>query len=126
MDLKVYHCSICGNLITPLHDAKVVPFCCGQKMEILTANTIDASQEKHVPQVEVKDGLVHIQIGAVLHPSVDAHYIMFIILLTNKGLHVRYIKPGQDPVATFQLKDEEPVSVFEYCNLHGFWKTALK
>ena len=71
MDLKVYHCEICGNILTPLYDAKVVPFCCGQKMAILTANTQDAAYEKHVPAVEVNGNQVSIQIGSVLHPSVE-------------------------------------------------------
>ncbi len=126
MELKVYHCNICGNIITPLHDSKVVPFCCGQKMEIMTANTVDASKEKHVPHVEVVDNVVNIQVGTILHPSIEAHYIEFIILVTNKGFHVRHIKPGQDPVAKFVLKDESPVAAYEYCNLHGLWKVEIK
>lgn len=126
MDLKVYHCEICGNILTPLYDAKVVPFCCGQKMAILTANTQDAAYEKHVPAVEVNGNQVSIQIGSVLHPSVEAHYIMFIILVTTKGYYVRHLEPGQKPAATFALAEEKPLFAFEYCNLHGLWKTEIK
>ena len=125
MDLKVYQCAICGNILTPLHDSQVVPFCCGQKMEVVKANTKDAALEKHVPEVTVNQSNVTIKVGAVMHPSVEAHYIEFIILLTNKGIHVRYIKPGQDPVATFDAKDETLVAAYEYCNLHGLWKKDL-
>ena len=126
MELKVYHCSICGNILTPLHDSKVVPFCCGQKMTIMTVNTVDASKEKHVPVVEIKDNIVNIQVGAVLHPSIEAHYIEFIILVSDKGSHIKYLKPGQEPTAKFVLKDEVPLAVYEYCNLHGLWKVAVK
>ena len=45
-----------------------------------TANTIDAAHEKHVPVIEVSGDTVNVKVGSVEHPSLDAHYIEWIIL----------------------------------------------
>ena len=36
------------------------------------------------------------------------------------------LKPGDKPEAVFLLADgDEPVAVYENCNLHGLWKATL-
>lgn len=91
--------------------------------ELLTANTVDASQEKHVPVIKISNNEVTITVGSVEHPSLDAHYIEFILLETNTGIHTKWLKPGDIPTATFKLTDgETAAAAFEYCNLHGLWK----
>ena len=88
----------------------------------LVANTTDAAGEKHVPVITRMDDEVKVEVGAVEHPSLDAHYIEFILLETSHGIHIRWLKPGMKPEAEFKLMDgEKPVAVFEYCNLHGLW-----
>lgn len=88
----------------------------------LVANTTDAAGEKHVPVITVADDEVKVEVGAVEHPSLDAHYIEFILLETSHGIHTRWLKPGMKPEAEFRLTDgEKPVAAFEYCNLHGLW-----
>ncbi len=46
---KFYICRHCGNLIGLVHDAGVPMMCCGEKMEALQPNTVDAATEKHLP-----------------------------------------------------------------------------
>ena len=48
---QVYKCNICGNIVEVLHAGGGTLVCCGQDMELLKENTVDASQEKHVPVV---------------------------------------------------------------------------
>ena len=92
----------------------------------LIPNTTDAAGEKHVPQISVNGDEVKIQIGSVEHPSLPAHYIEFILLQTNLGIHTRWLKPGMVPTAAFRLSDgEKVVAAFEYCNLHGLWKAEV-
>ena len=55
MAVKFYRCRHCGNVIEKVVDSKVPVVCCGEKMEELVANTVDASVEKHVPVVTVLD-----------------------------------------------------------------------
>ena len=92
----------------------------------LVANTTDAAGEKHVPVITVVGDEVKIEVGAVEHPSLDAHYIEFILLETSHGIHTRWLKPGMKPEAKFRLADgEKPVAAFEYCNLHGLWMAKV-
>ena len=92
----------------------------------LIANTTDAAGEKHVPVITVTGDEVKVEVGAVEHPSLDAHYIEFILLETNYGIHTRWLKPGMKPEAKFRLAEgEKPVAAFEYCNLHGLWMAKV-
>ena len=94
---------------------------------LLTPKTTDGAHEKHVPVINVyTDNSVAVHIGSVEHPSLPTHYIEFILLETNTGIHTKWLKPGDVPMATFHLTPgEQVISAYEYCNLHGLWKTEL-
>lgn len=98
--------------------------CCGQKMTELIPGTVDASLEKHVPVYTVEDNLVSVNVGSIDHPMVPEHYIEWIALETKFGFQRKHLNPGEAPHATFALVDgDEVVAVYEYCNLHGLWKS---
>ncbi len=120
-----YRCKHCGNLIAKIHDSKVPVICCGEPMEALIAGSIDASYEKHVPAVTRSAGTLTAQIGSVAHPMVPEHYIEWIFVRTENGGQMRCLKPGMAPVAVFDVGRDAPVTVYEYCNIHGLWKTDL-
>ena len=122
---KFYICAHCGNIVEMVHDAGVPVVCCGQKMDELIPNTVEASGEKHIPAVSVKDGIVEVNVGAVDHPMVDVHWIEWVQLQTDRGSRRHYLDPGEAPKVSFLLGDEKPVAVYAYCNLHGLWKTEL-
>ena len=89
----------------------------------LIANTVDAAQEKHVPAITISGNEVVVKVGSVEHPSLPAHYITFILLETDKGMQMKWGKPGAVPTATFTIAEDETVlDAYEYCNLHGLWK----
>ncbi|MGI6714068.1 MAG: desulfoferrodoxin family protein [Bacilli bacterium] len=126
-DLRFYKCDVCGNFIEMIHDAGINPFCCKQPMTEIVANTKeDVALEKHLP-VLTKDGAVRIlTVGSTIHPMTEAHYIPFIILVTNKAVHRADLTPKDKPVARFVLdQDEVEVAAYEYCNLHGLWKVSF-
>ena len=125
MNTKFYICPHCGNIVEMVHDAGVKPFCCGQKMNELIPNTVDASGEKHIPAVKVGEGVVEVNVGSVDHPMVDVHWIEWVQLVTDKGSYRKWLNPGEAPNVKFLLSEEKPVAVFAYCNLHGLWKTEL-
>ena len=90
---------------------------------LLIPNTTDAAGEKHVPQIEVNGDTVVVKVGSVEHPSLEAHYIEFIILQTTSGMQMKWLKAGDKPEATFKLVEgEKVIGAYEYCNLHGLWK----
>ena len=89
--------------------------------EELTANTVDAAFEKHVPVIEQNGDAVTVKVGSVEHPSMLEHYIEWIVLVTESGIQMKWLKPGDKPEAIFKITDK-PVAAYEFCNLHGLWK----
>ncbi|MBQ9306328.1 MAG: desulfoferrodoxin [Clostridia bacterium] len=94
----------------------------GEGQELIP-NTSDGAGEKHVPVVEREGTKVHVKVGAVAHPMLEAHFINFIALETDKGFQLKELAPGDEPEADFSLAEAENIlAVYEYCNLHGLWK----
>ena len=122
---KFYICRHCGNLIGMIHDAGVPVVCCGEKMHALVPNTVEASGEKHIPSVTVDGKKLIVNVGSVDHPMVPEHFIQWVFVETDKGIHRLDLQPGEAPEAVFSIPGEKPVAVYEYCNLHGLWKTSL-
>ena len=125
MKAKFYICRHCGNLVHMIHDAGVPMICCGQKMDELLPNTVEASSEKHLPALTVEDGAVHVNVGSINHPMIPEHYIEWIYVQTENSGHLKIRKPGDDPSAAVCLGDDKPLAVYAYCNLHGLWMTEV-
>ena len=122
---RFYICEKCGNIVEMVNASGVTPHCCGQKMSVLEAGVVEASREKHIPEVEVIDGRVNVVVGSVLHPMAEEHSILWIELVSDKGVQRKYLNPGESPAVSFLLKDEKPIEVYAYCNLHGLWKKEI-
>ena len=122
---KFYICPHCGNIVEMVHNAGPKPFCCGQKMNELVPNTVEASGEKHIPAVHVGENRVEVNVGSVNHPMEEVHWIEWVQLITDQGSYRKWLNPGQAPNVSFLLNGEKPLAVYAYCNLHGLWKTEL-
>ena len=119
---EIFKCNVCGNLVEVLFVGGKALVCCGEDMVLLVGNTVDASVEKHVPVVTAIDGGIHVVVGSVPHPMLEAHYITLIEVLTKTGLVLRQdLKPGDAPEASFTVNIDDVEVVREYCNLHGLW-----
>ena len=124
MATKFYKCQHCGNVIMKFVDSQVPVVCCGEKMKELVPDTVDASLEKHVPVVtKIDDKTIKVQVGSVAHPMLEEHHIAFIYVETEKG-GIR-VDLKDKPEAVVYLGEEKAIAVYEYCNLHGLWKTEL-
>lgn len=120
---KFFKCNTCGNLVSLLNEGGGTLVCCGNDMEELVPNTVDAAVEKHVPVIEIEGNKVTVKIGSVTHPMTDEHWIQWIYLETKQGVQRKCLNPSDEPKAVFVLNDgDEVVSAYEYCNLHGLWK----
>ena len=119
--LEVYKCDLCGNIIEVLHGGAGELVCCGQAMNLLAENTVDAAKEKHVPVVEKTPDGVKVSVGSVAHPMEAKHYIEWIEIIADGKSYRQFLNPGETPEATFTV-DAENVTAREYCNLHGHWK----
>ena len=124
-ETRFFRCSHCGNIIGLIHDSGVPVVCCGEPMKELIPNTVEASQEKHLPVASVSDDAVTLKIGSAPHPMIPEHSIQWVYLKTTAGGHRKSLAPGEQPEVSFALKDEKPVAVYAYCNLHGLWMTKL-
>ena len=126
MELKLYRCAHCGNIIFKVVDKGVPVMCCGEKMEELIPNTTDGVQEKHIPVVEKSahgSGYsVSVKVGSVAHPMLPEHFINLIAAVSGDTVTFRFPQPGGEPELKTFVRGDEPVKAYEYCNLHGFWK----
>ena len=121
--MKFFKCNHCGNIVSYVQDNGPKVICCGEEMVELVPKTADSAVEKHVPVVEVDGSQVKVIVGSTLHPMAEEHSIQWIALETEQGEQLKYLKPGQEPVVTFQLvPGDKVVAAYEYCNLHGLWK----
>lgn len=125
--MKLLKCMHCGNIAEVVEDHGVPMVCCGEKMKVLQAGETDGAHEKHVPVVAINGNEVEIKIGEVEHPMIEAHYIAYIFLETNKGIYRHALAYTDKPETAFVLAEgEKAVAAYEYCNLHGLWKKDIK
>ena len=123
--MKIYVCKKCGNVILKLEDKSEALVCCGDRMELVSANTVDAATEKHLPVYEIKEGMINIKVGATEHPMTEEHYISFIVLASDDSYMIKMLKAGDKPEVSFPYSSEYN-KIYAYCNLHSLWLTEIK
>lgn len=122
--VSFYRCEICGNMVGLMKKGGGQLVCCGKPMTELKANTTEASTEKHIPVAARKDGKIYVEVGSVLHPMTQEHYIEWIAIVSENGTERISLSPSDEPKAVFC--DKENAEVYAYCNLHGLWKSEVK
>ena len=123
MEMKFYRCAHCGQIVAFIKKTGVPVICCGEPMQEIIPGTADASLEKHVPVVEVRENKVFVTVGSVEHPMTEEHYIEWVALCTKLGNQRKLLKPGDKPQVCFSMCDGDEVeAVYAYCNLHSLWK----
>lgn len=124
MKEKFLICKRCGNIVEMIHESGVPISCCGENMEELIPNTVEAAVEKHIPIYSVNNNIVTVKVAEVEHPMQKEHYIKWIFLKTKQGFQRKELNYTDKPEATFALREKDEVeSVYAYCNLHGLWKS---
>ena len=116
-------CKECGVIMEVVSLGKE----CGAakpEVEVLEAKTQDAATEKHVPYVEERENGYLVKVGKeAKHPMLEAHYIEFIeLIIDGDKLYRKYLNPGDEPEAFFEIAKGKDVAAREYCNIHGLWK----
>jgi len=124
---EIYKCVHCGNIVEVVHDGIGTLVCCGSNMKLMEEKTGEWKGEKHVPYIEIDGKKVTVSIGIkadMPHPMTEEHYIEWIQLNCKDNCYKRkFLKPGDEPKATFVVADIDGISAREYCNLHGLWKS---
>ena len=131
---ELYKCSKC-NLTVEIASAcactEPCMRCCGEKLEPMLPKSTEEAHEKHLPVVSRTDKGLHVKVGSVDHPMLEAHHIVWIEVVAGSKVIRKYLKPGDSPEADFPLCENcccgcEKILVREYCNIHGLWQTEVK
>ncbi|MDD3123835.1 MAG: desulfoferrodoxin family protein [Candidatus Izemoplasmatales bacterium] len=124
--MNIYYCKHCKRICyTYPVDSTLV--CCGDEMTLLQPKTMDQGNEKHLPVVErISENVISVKVGSVTHPMLPEHFIQWIFVEQGDSYQIKTFVPGEEPQATFNVKKDKPIKVFEFCNLHGLWMTELK
>lgn len=120
--MYVYKCDICNQIVTSTCELKNPISCCGKEMKLIHPKTEEDKAEKHVPVYEKEGNTIIVNVGSVPHPMEEAHHIIWISIITNTGVHVKFLNCTGEPKATFKLgENETPRAIYAYCNIHGLW-----
>lgn len=122
---QVYRCNICGNIIEVLHAGAGTLVCCGKEMELLNEASVDEGAEKHVPVIEKTGNNVKVKVGSIKHPMEEKHYIEWIELISDDKVYRKFLKPGEEPEAEFEVESSGDVKAREYCTVHGLWGSSI-
>ena len=77
-------CKKCGAFVEVLEDCTCENCgikCCGQEMEIIRENSVDASVEKHKPEYKVIGNYIVVSVNHVMEPE---HFIDFVAISSDK------------------------------------------
>lgn len=121
--MKFLKCNKCDTILGVVNSENHNINCCGEQIKELVANTQEASLEKHIPVVEVRENVVSVVVGSVLHPMSVEHHIAWVAIETEEGFQRKQLNVIGEPTITFALTANDKLkSVYAYCNLHGLWK----
>jgi superoxide reductase len=120
-NLEIYKCEACGNIVEVVHGGGGELVCCGEAMQLMVENTVDAAKEKHVPVIGKVEGGVKVKVGEVAHPMEEKHYIEWVEIIADGKAYRQFLNPGEAPEAIFNI-DADQITAREYCNVHGLWK----
>lgn len=112
-------CMKCGATVSVIDDCDIK--CCDEVMKELKPNTVDASREKHIPEYEVDDSIIHVRVN---HEMIEEHYIERIFLESDESIIEIKFKPGDVPVV--DLPYIKNSTLYSLCNKHNLWSVEVK
>lgn len=121
--MKILKCNSCNALVRVLEDCNCSCgfSCCGETMVEVTTNSGDASFEKHLPNYEIVDNKIFVNISHVME---EEHYIGFITYVHDHQEETVYLNSNDGAKAEFTYYPNS--QVYSYCNKHGLWKAEVK
>lgn len=123
-ELIIKKCSKCGATVRVIGDCNCDNCgikCCGEEMQIMVPNSVDAAVEKHVPTYEVADDEIVVKVNHVMESE---HYIEWISLVKENKEYTVKLCPEQNAEARFPYL--KGATLYAYCNKHGLWKAEVE
>ena len=119
-ELVIKRWKSCGATVKVLNDCTCENCgikCCGEEMEILVPNSVEASLEKHIPTYEKVEDEIFVKVNHVMEKE---HYIEWVALVKDNKEYV--INLYQEQNAECRFKYIPGSKIYEYCNKNGLWK----
>ena len=123
-ELIIKKCMNCGATVKIIDDCNCKGCgitCCDVPMQVLTANSVDAAVEKHIPTYEVSGDEIIVKVNHVMESE---HFIEWISLVDGNKEYTVRLNPGQE--ATCKFPYLKGATLYAYCNKHGLWKTEVE
>ena len=127
-ELNLYYCETCKNLVEVLNNNPTLNLqCCGKDMKKIEANTTDGATEKHMPVINIEDNSLFIQVGEIMHPMSEEHYISCIYVVDDLGNYEKItLKPSDNPEVSVDFNENaKKLNIYSYCNLNGLLKKEI-
>ena len=119
-ELILKKCKSCGAMVKVLKDCNCDEcgiICCGEQMNKVVPNSVDAAIEKHIPEYTVEEEKILVKVNHVME---EDHYIEWISMVSDKKECTVYLNPGEVAEAKFHYIPGS--TIYAYCNKHGLWK----
>lgn len=138
--MSIFICQVCGHVEFNSAPDKC-PVCFASKFnqnDSVFEESMEKSKEgavKHIPHIVVNKecGLIPeepctdilVRVGKTLHPMAENHFIQWIdCYIDNKYVSRIMLTPDTHPSVVFHLKSSgSKITIVEFCNLHGLWKS---
>lgn len=123
-ELIMKKCKKCGALVRVVEDCHCNGcgiVCCGEQMEKLVSNSVDAAFEKHVPTYEKMDDGIFVKVNHVMEKE---HFIEWVALVSEDKEYFVTLYPEGN--AECHLPYIPGSKLYAYCNKHGLWETEVK
>lgn len=121
--MRLYKCKECGSVMEMIYTSKEP---CLNRFEEIFPNSSEGATEKHLPVVHADGSVIKVRVASQPHPMEEKHWITSIFVVYNNHVLRKDLSPNDIPEAQFDLGNYHgDVQVFEYCNLHGLWKTGI-
>jgi superoxide reductase len=122
-NLEIYKCLVCRTVVEVIERFGPELVCCGRPMERFPEQKGGLGRQRHSPIMELVDQGLRVSVGPLPHVMTPRHHIEWIEVLSG-GRRVRqYLRPGQKPVATFDVRPGRAAVVRVYCSVHGLWRS---
>ena len=123
-ELIIKRCKSCGATVKVIEDCNCEGcgiVCCGEAMEILKPNSVDAAVEKHVPNYEKVEDEIFVTVNHVMEKE---HFIEWIALVADNKQYMVKLYPEQNAECRFPYISGS--CLYAYCNKHGLWKKEVE
>ena len=123
-ELVIKKCKKCGAMVRVIEDCTCDNCgirCCGEEMEKLIPNSVDAAIEKHVPTYERVEDEIYVKVNHVMEKE---HFIEWVALVSEDKECFKVLYPEQDAECRFKYIPGS--TIYAYCNKHGLWKKEVE